>query len=87
MLGHSVVSNSFTIPWIVPARLLCPWILQARILEWVAISYLRSPGKNIGVDCHTLLQGIFSTQGWNPGLVYCRQIFYCLSYREDLESP
>ena len=24
-----------------------------------------SPGKNIGVGCHTLLQGIFSTQGWN----------------------
>ena len=30
------------------ARLLCPWAL---------------PGKNIGVGCHFLLQGIFSTQG------------------------
>ena len=30
-----------------PARLLCPW---------------DSPGKNTGVDCHALLQGIFPTQ-------------------------
>ena len=27
-----------------------------------------SPGKNIGVGCHALLQGIFPTQGSNPGL-------------------
>ena len=26
-----------------------------------------SPGKNTGVDCHALLQGIFSTQKSNPG--------------------
>ena len=25
-----------------------------------------SPGKNTGVGCHTLLQGISSTQGLNP---------------------
>ena len=29
---------------------------------------------------HSLLQGIFPTQGWNPGLPYCKQIVYCLSY-------
>ena len=28
-----------------------------------------SPGKNTGVGCHALLQGIFPTQGSNPGLV------------------
>jgi len=33
-----------------------------------------SPGKNTGVDCHALLQGIFPTQGSNPGLPHCRQI-------------
>ena len=26
-----------------------------------------SPGKNTGVGCHALLQGIFSTKGSNPG--------------------
>ena len=30
---------------------------------------------------HSLLQGIFLTQGWNPGLLYCRQILYCLSHK------
>ena len=34
------------IPWTVSARLLCPW---------------DSPGKNTGVGCHFLLQGIFLT--------------------------
>ena len=35
-------------------RLLCPW---------------DSPGKNTGVGCHALLQGIFPTQGLNPHLL------------------
>ena len=35
-----------------------------------------SPGKNTGVGCHVLLQGIFPAQGWNPGLPDCRQILY-----------
>ena len=33
-----------------------------------------SPGKNSGVGCHALLQGIFPIQGSNPGLPYCRQL-------------
>ena len=40
-----------------------------------------SPGKNTGVDCHVLLQGIFPTQGSNPGLLHCRQILYSLSHQ------
>ena len=61
-------------PWTIwPARLLCPW---------------NSPGKNTGVGCHSLLQGIFLTQGLNwdllhtleMGLLHCRQIPYHLSY-------
>ena len=43
-----------------------------------------SPGKNTGVGCHTLLQGIFTTQGSNPGLPYCRQTLYHLSHRGHL---
>ena len=38
-----------------------------------------SPGKNPGVGCYALLQGIFPTQGLNPGLLYYRQILYHLS--------
>ena len=40
-----------------------------------------SPGKNFAMGCHALLQGIFSTQGWNPGLWHCRQIIYHLSHQ------
>ena len=32
------------------------------------------------MGCHALLQGIFPTQGSNPGLLHCRQILYQLSY-------
>ena len=53
-------------------RLLCPY---------------DSPGKNTGVDCHSLLQRIFPSQRSNPGLLHCRQILYHLSYREGLQKP
>ena len=39
-----------------------------------------SPGKNTGVGCRFLLQGIFSTQGSNLGLLHFRKILYHLSY-------
>ena len=45
--------------------LLCPW---------------DSPGKNTGVSCHALLQGIFLIQRLNLCLLHCRQILYQLSY-------
>ena len=40
-----------------------------------------SPGKNTGVGCHALLQGIFPTQGSNPGLPHCMWILYHLSHQ------
>ena len=43
--------------------------------------YGDSPGKNTGVGCHALLQGIFSTQRKNLGLLHCRQILYQLSHQ------
>ena len=39
-----------------------------------------SPGQNTGVNSFSLLQGIFPTQGSNPGLPHCRQILYQLSH-------
>ena len=33
------------------------------------------------VSCHSLLQGIFLTQGSNPGLPHCRQILYLLNHQ------
>ena len=52
-------------------------ILQARILEWV-----KKRKKNTGVGSLSLLQGIFPTQGSNPGLPHCRWILYQLSHKE-----
>ena len=49
-----------------PARVLCPWDF---------------PGKNTGVGCHFLLQGIFQMHRLNPGLLHCRQILYHLSHK------
>ena len=52
-VSRSVMSDSLRPFGLQPARLLCPW---------------DSPGKNTGVGCHALLQGIFPTQGWYPRL-------------------
>ena len=65
----SVTSNSLQPHGLKPTRLLCPW---------------DSPGKNTGVGCHSLLQGIFLTQGPNPSFLHCRQILYCLSHQGSL---
>ena len=40
-----------------------------------------SPGQNTGVGSLSLLQGIFPTQGSNPGLPHCRRILYQLSHK------
>ena len=40
-----------------------------------------SPGQNTGVGRLSLLQGIFPTQGLNPGLPHCRRILYQLSHQ------
>ena len=42
-----------------------------------------SPGQSTGVSSCSLLQGIFSTQGSNPGLLHCRQILYQLSHQRS----
>ena len=50
----------------------------------VARQALRSMGfsrQEYWNGCHSLLQGIFPTQGSNPGLLHCRQILYHLSHQ------
>ena len=55
-------------PWtaVHQGGLLCPWVF---------------PGKDTGMGCHFLLQGIFPTQGSNLGLLHCREILYWLGYK------
>ena len=45
-----------------------------------------SSGQNTGVGSLSLLQGIFPTQGSNPGLLHCRWILYQLSYQGRVRS-
>ena len=54
MFSHKVMPDSLRPHGLHPARLLCPW---------------NSPGKNTGVGCQSLLQGIFPTQGSSPCLL------------------
>ena len=61
--------------------------------KWKLLSHVRvfvtpwlyspwnSPGQNTGMGSLSLLQGIFPTQGSNPGFPHCRQILYQLSHK------
>ena len=59
-------------------------VAQACLTLCDTIVHGDSPGKNTGVGCHVRLQGIFSTQGLNPGLLICRSILYYLSHQGSL---
>ena len=60
------VSHSVVSDSLQPHRLYSPW---------------SSPGQNTGVGSPSFLQGIFPTQGSNPGLLHCRWILYQLSHK------
>ena len=61
--GMATHSNSLRPYGQQSARPFCPW---------------DSPGKNTGVGCHFLLQGIFPSQGLNPCLLHQQAYsFYC----------
>ena len=69
---RDLVTNSCT-------TLVIPWTVACQAsLSW------DSPGKNTGVGCHFLLQGIFLTQESNLGLLHCKQIVYQLSYEGSI---
>ena len=57
--------------------------VQLCVTLWTAACQApwNSPGKNVGVDCHALLQGIFLTQGSNLRLLMfsalAGEFFYC----------
>ena len=55
-----------------PARVFCPWDF---------------PGKNTGVGCHFLLQGIFLAQESNPCLLHWQADSLPLSHQEALQEP
>ena len=54
---------------------------QKKVKVFVCQACLIFPGKNTGVGCHALLQGIFPIQGSNLGLRHYKQILYHLSHQ------
>ena len=51
------------------------------VSDWLTATAWNSPGWNTGVGSFSLLQGVFPTQGSNPGLSHCKQILYQLSHK------
>jgi len=74
-------------PWVL--CLFLPYIPQSESCSVVSNSLQphglyspwNSPGQNTGEGSLSLLQGIFPTQGSNPGLPHCRQILHQLSHK------
>ena len=65
-LEEGMATHSSILAWRIP---------MDRVAWWATGSFSWDfPGKNTGLGCHFLLQGIFLTQGLNPGLPHCRQI-------------
>ena len=65
-LNHTVVSSSLWPQALQPAKPICLW---------------DSPGRNTGGGCQALLQGIFPTQGSNPGFPRYNMILHCQSHQ------
>ena len=65
--SRSVMPSSLQPYGLQPTRILHPWDF---------------PGKSTAVGCYSHLQGIFLTQGLNPGLLHCRETFIIWATRE-----
>ena len=77
-VGHDWVTNSFTFKsynfyleiCVCAQSFSCVWLFAT---PWTVACQaplsMEFPGKNTGVGCHFLLQGLFPTQGWNQCLL------------------
>ena len=72
------ISGLGTAAWVCESE--SPSVVSDSLWPQGLYSPWNSPGQNTGVGRLSLLQGIFPTQGSNPGLLHCRQILYQLSY-------
>ena len=67
--------------WVLFPSTTWKWELLSRVRLFVTPWTVYSPGQNTGVGSPSLLQGVFPTQGSNPGLLRWRQILYQLSHQ------
>ena len=73
--SYSVVSRPFATPWPIQS------VMSDSLRRHRLYSPGNRPGQNTGVGSLSLLQGIFPTQGSNPGLPHCGRILYLLSHQ------
>ena len=65
-----------------PSKAHCDWARRPRVHFMTVLKFSwNSPGQNTEVGSLSLLQGIFPTQGSNPGLPHCRRMLYHLSHK------
>ena len=77
LFPYCAVLSCFSRVWLFAT----PWTVACQ-----APLSMGSPGKNTGVCCHSLLQGIFPTQGSNLNLPHCGKILCCLSHQGSAAS-
>ena len=71
---YSFLDGHLKWKWMSPSHVrlfTTPWTIQS----------MDSRGQNTGVGSLSLLQGIFPTQGSNPGLPHCRWVLYQLNHK------
>ena len=81
-LGETVSERFYFLSWVLSTWVFmkvkvsrsCPTLCNSMYSLW------NSPGQNTAVGSHSLLQGIFPTQGSNPSLPHCGRILYQLSH-------
>ena len=81
-LGETVSERFYFLSWVLSTWVFmkvkvsrsCPTLCNSMYSSW------NSPGQNTAVGSHSLLQGIFPTQGSNPSLPHCGRILYQLSH-------
>ena len=88
---QTCISYVFSIGKWVPYHQHCLSESQSIVSDSLQSHGLYSPwnssGQNTGVGSLSLFQGIFPTQGLNPGLLHCRQIHYHLSHKGSPVPP
>ena len=88
-VGHDLNDSHFHVPYIMVNPNTILWgnycenhsVVSNSLWPHGPYGLWNFPGQNTGVGNLSLLQGIFPTQGWNPGLPHCRWILYQLSYK------
>ena len=60
----------------------CGFVVEPEVRQVDSSSFIL---KSTGMGSHSLLQGIFLTQGSNPALLHCRQIIYHLSHQRRVD--